>query len=104
MDKIEEVNGSIVVTRTKIYKKIYLGTIQYNKYFYGKYDMYNENGVIQTLYINRDFLLTPDEIDLIFTKKLNNDINYKYIEDNFNKNYVYLENDIKIDLENFIMH
>lgn len=102
MDKIEEINGSIVITRTTMYKKIYLGTIQYNKYFYGKYNMYNESGLIQTIYINKDYLLTTDEIDIIFKKKLNDDINYKYIEENFNKNYVYLENDYKINLENFI--
>lgn len=103
MDKIEEINGSIVVTRITIYNKKYLGTIQYDKYYHGRFDMYNEIGLIQTLYIKKDFYLTSDEINMIFENKFNT-INYKCIEDKFNTSYVYLQDDIRIELDKFIIH
>ena len=105
MDLIEQINDLIVITRTTTYNKIYLGTVQYNKLYYGKYDIYNETELKQFICINRDILLTQDEIDFIFNNKVYNNYNdnYKYEDNIYNINYVYLENGIKVCLEKFIM-
>ena len=103
MDLIEQINDLIVITRTTTYNKIYLGTVQYNKLYYGKYDIYNETELKQYIYINRDILLTQDEIDFIFNNKVYNNYNnnYKYEENIYNINYVYLENVNKCCLKKF---
>lgn len=100
-ERIEEVNGNIIITRTTILNKIYLGTVQYKKYNQEKYNMYYENILVQTLNINCDYLLSQDEIERVFKEKLTGNY-YKYSELKFNKHYIYTKDGTKIEYENLV--
>jgi hypothetical protein len=100
-ERVEEVNGNIVITRTSIINKIYLGTVEYNKYYDGKYEMYYEKILVQVLNINCDYLLFQEEIEHVFKEKLTSDY-YKYSEAIYNKHYIYMKDGTKIEYETLL--
>jgi hypothetical protein len=100
-ERVEEINGNFVITRTIIINKIYLGTVQYKKYYDGKYDMYYEDILVQTLIINCDYLLSQEEIEHVFEEKLTGNY-FKYNEAKFNKHYIYMKDGTKIEYETLL--